>query len=136
MRGRGRRPGNSIWRASAPSGATGLATPGRDFKRTKIGICRPSSMTSSTNTTPARSADHLVFWGLVRTRSGHPLNMKRLSGLDAAFWFAETRNCPLHGGALRICDPSEAPNFSFGAVRDLLAARLAELPALRYRVAG
>src|SRR5690242_14247795 len=62
--------------------------------------------------------------------------MKRLSGLDAAFWFAETRNCPLHGGALRICDPSEAPNFSFGAVRDLLAARLAELPALRYRVAG
>ena len=62
--------------------------------------------------------------------------MKRLSSLDAAFWFAEARGRPIHGGGLRICDPSEAPNFSFGAVRDLLAARGLELPALRYRVAG
>jgi diacylglycerol O-acyltransferase / wax synthase len=62
--------------------------------------------------------------------------MRRLSSVDAAFWFAETRECPPNGAALLICDPSEAPNFCFGAVRDLFAARLWELPLLRYRVAG
>ena len=62
--------------------------------------------------------------------------MKRLSSLDAAFWFAETRGCPFNIGSLRIWDPSEAAGFSFSAVRDLLVARLPELPVLRYRVAG
>jgi diacylglycerol O-acyltransferase len=66
----------------------------------------------------------------------YPVHMKRLSGLDAAFLFAETRACPTHGGSLRICDPSAAPNFGFGAVRDVLIARLPELPPLRCRVAG
>ena len=62
--------------------------------------------------------------------------MKRLSSVDAALWFADTRKCPTHTGCLMICDPSEAPNFCFGVVRDLLAARLPELPLLQYRVAG
>jgi diacylglycerol O-acyltransferase / wax synthase len=62
--------------------------------------------------------------------------MKRLSSVDAALWFAGTRNSPTHAGCLMICDPSDAPNFCFSAVKDLLAARLPELPLLRTRVAG
>ncbi|KZS71485.1 diacylglycerol O-acyltransferase [Mycobacterium kansasii] len=62
--------------------------------------------------------------------------MRRLSALDAAFWFAETHTCPMHIGGLAICDPSEAPSFSFDVVKDLMAARLPELPLLRCRVAG
>jgi WS/DGAT/MGAT family acyltransferase len=42
----------------------------------------------------------------------------------------------MHIGGLLVCDPSEAPNFCFDAVRDLIAARLPEMPQLRYRVAG
>lgn len=61
---------------------------------------------------------------------------QRLSGLDAAFWWADTHNCPMHIGALGLCDPSAAPDFSFDAVRDLIVSRLPELPVLRHRVAG
>ncbi|MDP7724196.1 wax ester/triacylglycerol synthase family O-acyltransferase [Mycobacterium sp. TY814] len=62
--------------------------------------------------------------------------MKRLSALDATFWFADTHECPLHVGGLMICDPSDAENFSFDLMKDLLVQRLPELPMLRHRVKG
>jgi len=42
----------------------------------------------------------------------------------------------MHIGGLVICDPSNAADFSFDVVRDLVASRLPEVPQLRYRVAG
>ena len=89
-------------------------------------------MTTAVITGRARGA--LV--GLVRGASGYSFAMKRLSSVDAAFWFADTYQLPMNGASLMICDTSAASHFSFDAVRDLLAIRLRELPPLRLRVAG
>jgi WS/DGAT/MGAT family acyltransferase len=62
--------------------------------------------------------------------------MERLSGLDAAFWWADTPSCPMHIGALGVCDPTGVPNFGFDVVRQLITDRLPELPILRHRIAG
>ncbi len=62
--------------------------------------------------------------------------MKRLSSEDATFLFVETHECPMHICGLTVCDPAGVSNFGVDAVTDLLAARIPELPVMRWRVTG
>jgi diacylglycerol O-acyltransferase len=61
--------------------------------------------------------------------------MKRLSGLDAAFLSAETKNWPSHVACITIFDPAKAGReFDLDVLKRSLASRLDRLPPLRWRV--
>lgn len=61
--------------------------------------------------------------------------MRRLSGMDAAFLYAETPAMHMHGGALTILDPSTAPQrLDVHRFREIIAARLDQLAPFRQRL--
>ncbi|MDZ7676218.1 MAG: wax ester/triacylglycerol synthase family O-acyltransferase [Acidimicrobiales bacterium] len=61
--------------------------------------------------------------------------MQQMSGQDAAFLYCETPNWHMHISGLIIIDPSSHPDgWDFPRFRDLLVARLHEIPQFRYRL--
>ncbi len=60
--------------------------------------------------------------------------MKRLSGTDAVFLAAETPSWHQHVGGITILDPTDAPDFSFEKLRDLLRERLPYCPKFAWKL--
>ena len=60
--------------------------------------------------------------------------MKRLSGTDAVFLSAETPTWHQHIGGIIIVDPTDAPDFSFERIRDLLRERLPMAPKFAWKL--
>ena len=61
--------------------------------------------------------------------------MERLTGLDAGFLYMETPRQHLHTMKIAVLDPATMPDgYSFGRVKEVLAARLHLLPPFRQRL--
>ena len=60
--------------------------------------------------------------------------MHRLSGTDALFLSMETPAWHQHVGGLVILDPSEAPDFSFEAIRANVASKLPRVPKYMWKL--
>ena len=60
--------------------------------------------------------------------------MERLSGLDAAFLSFESPSAHMHVLGVAIVDPTHAPDFDFGRVREHLIERLPLIPPFRRRL--